>query len=91
MTFLQESSNFCGVFRQREKVLFFFPVKQAFSAAFFLLERLCIVFFQFLPDSTVQFCKRKAAIIHVEILPTVPSADALSFGVLMRAGIIAVP
>lgn len=34
---------------------------------------------------------RRAAIIHVEIFPTVPSAEALSFGVRTRAGIAAVP
>ena len=32
-----------------------------------------------------------AAVIHVEMFPTVPSAFGLSFGVLTRAGMIAVP
>lgn len=34
---------------------------------------------------------RRAAVIHVEMFPAVPSALGLSFGVLTRAGMIAVP
>ena len=34
---------------------------------------------------------RRAAVIHVEILPTLPSALGLSLGVRTRAGMIAVP
>ena len=34
---------------------------------------------------------RSAAIIHVDMLPTAPSAFGLSFGALTLAGIIAVP
>jgi len=36
------------------------------------------------------FSFRRAAMIHVEMIPTVPSALGLSFGLRTRAGMIAV-
>jgi hypothetical protein len=76
--------------------MFFFRVKDTSSAALFLLKRLLIELFKFIFDDCVKFINVKnccfliAAIIQVEITPTVPSAVGLSFGFLTLAGMTTV-
>jgi len=66
------------------------------SATFFLLERFAVKGIQFYPNFPVEFGReknfslRRAAIIQVETTPTAPSTADLSWGLLTRAGMIAV-